>query len=273
MPNYDFDVLVHGKSVTKYVHEGHVYIEGRKGSEFTILVRNRTGSRVLAVITVDGLSIMDGKPGSIEGTGYVLDPFETLKIPGWRLNNDDVAKFVFGKKGKSYASKKGTPADVGVIGCAIFEEEGPTISITSWPGVTVVPCSYDVNVRGTGSPPASHVYYTSTTSDVTCDCATINNVTTSSCTIPSQSKVEEKTAGEVQPVQNLGTEFGERARCASTEVTFDRKSSPAETFVVHYDDRAGLKARGIDLDRKVRVANPFPKDEQKGCEPPAGWRG
>ena len=74
-------------------------------------------------------------------------------------------------------------------------------------------------------------------------------------------------------MQNIGTEFGERSEHAVTEVTFNRKERPTEVFAIHYDDRAGLKARGINVDRKVHVANPFPKDSETGCEPPANWRG
>ena len=36
---------------------------------------------------------------------------------------------------------------------------------------------------------------------------------------------------------------------------------------------ANASLLGIDLSRKVHVANPFPKDAEKGCQPPADWNG
>jgi hypothetical protein len=296
MPRYEFDVLIHGKSVTKYVHEGRVYIEGRANSNFTILIRNNTGDRALAVITVDGLSIMDGKKGTQDGTGYVLNPHETLKIPGWRLDDDAVASFKFGGKDNSYAASKGDARNVGVIGCAVFEEDRPAWWITS--SNLVVPCSCPSTQKprgsSTGDPlPDSDVTvtcsdaspFTETSDEVLYSC---NAVTYDSNVAPGTYRAgsykappsggEQKTSGNIlrsrrPQVQNIGTEFGKRTAHAVAEVTFNRKDRPTEVFAIHYDDRAGLKARGINLDRKVHVANPFPKDSETGCEPPASWRG
>ena len=295
MPTYEFDVLVHGKSVVKYAHEGRVYIEGRPKTDFTLLVRNNSGSRVLAVMTVDGLSVMDGKKGSLDGNGYVINPWQTIKIPGWRLDNDDVAKFTFGSIGKSYAAKKGEKRDVGVIGCAIFEEDRPayllypssvtrtvitdlgsTKSIGPLRSRGITECSDGEEFTSGGAT----CYYSNAVNgvDSSCDWHAENASYTYSDAPgtfhPESSRRggEEKTSGRVQ-VQNIGTEFGERTAHAVTEVTFNRKDRPAEVFSIHYDDKRGLKAKGIDVERKVHVANPFPKDAEGGCEPPHGWRG
>lgn len=287
MPNYEFDVLIHGKSTTKYAHEGRYYLEGRPNTEFTLLVRNNTPTRVLTVITVDGLSVMDGKKGSLDGNGYVVDPFQTLKIPGWRLDDDDVAKFIFAGKGKSYAAKKGNSRNVGVIGCAIFNEDASLTSFTvicdsnhgsilrggvithtgdSIPGWCTttsgeVPCSYD--------DAGSSVYSVS-------DCSVEGEEPTSGSVYSSNVVgTPERTARRVSTkkmaTQNIGTGFGEKVSHGVTEVSFNKKDRPTEVFAIHYDDRKGLESRGIDLNRKVHVANPFPKDAEKGCQPPADW--
>jgi hypothetical protein len=119
----DLQVRVHGKAVREFQHDGKIYIEGRKGSEFTLRFRNKTGKRLLAVPSVDGLSVMDGENASFNSGGYILDPYEFMDVPGWRLDDESVAKFIFHKKGKSYAAKKGKPRNVGVIGVAAFLEK------------------------------------------------------------------------------------------------------------------------------------------------------
>jgi len=294
MPNYEFDVLIHGKSTTKYAHEGRYYIEGRPGSEFTLLVRNNTGSRILAVMTVDGLSIMDGKKGSLDGNGYVVNPYQTLKIPGWRLDDDDVAKFVFQGKGKSYAAKKGNTRNVGVIGCAIFQEDCPSYvsyPSTTWTTLTYTDSNFDrerssgeVNVDWVGG----DTTVTCDSRELTCDDSSGVNINYCSTTPASQqgsvssSNVLRSTGGSrsarrvksrKMSTQNIGTGFGKKASHEVTEVSFSRKDRPAEVFAIHYDDKKGLEARGINLSRKVHVANPFPKDAEKGCTPPADWQG
>jgi len=54
-PSFQLEVLVHGKPVRFYHHEGNDFIEGRKGSEFTLRVHNKSPRRVEAVISVEGI--------------------------------------------------------------------------------------------------------------------------------------------------------------------------------------------------------------------------
>ena len=77
--------------------------------------------------SVDGLDIMTGKTASKEGGGYVLTPALSPTdndIPGFRLNNSEVAAFHFGDRRDSYAAQLDKPANVGVI-AVIFYEERP----------------------------------------------------------------------------------------------------------------------------------------------------
>jgi hypothetical protein len=72
--------------------------------------------------------------------------------------------------------------------------------------------------------------------------------------------------------QTLGTTFGEATDFHTTTVQFQRGDLLA-MIVLYYDDRQGLKRRGIDVTRKLAAPNPFPADTPKGCAPPAGWNG
>jgi len=106
------------------------YVMGENGDRYLIEIRNHTGERLEAVATVDGLDVVDGRPGSLEKRGYVLRPFDTLQIDGFRQSTDTVAAFRFGSVRDSYASKKGKGRNVGVIGVAIFHERGSDLPWT-----------------------------------------------------------------------------------------------------------------------------------------------
>jgi hypothetical protein len=118
-----FEILVNGHPIKQYPHHGETFVEGRKGSEYTLRVTNNTCGRVEAVVTVDGLSVMNGKEGSFNIGGYLVPAYGHIDIPGWRLDNSSVAKFLFSEMDQAYASLMGKPSNIGVIGCAIFKEK------------------------------------------------------------------------------------------------------------------------------------------------------
>ena len=130
MSDYEVDVLVNGKPIKQFRHKGTRFIEGRKGSDFEIRFKNNTWRRVEVVASVDGLSVINGKPCGTDSEGYLVPARESVTIPGWRLNNDAVAKFVFNDKSRSYSTQMGHgKQNAGVIGFMVFEEEYSTITI------------------------------------------------------------------------------------------------------------------------------------------------
>jgi hypothetical protein len=100
------------------------YVVGEEGHRYSILMTNRTGRRFEAVATVDGLDVISGRRGSYENRGYVLDPWATLEVDGFRQSEDEVAAFRFSKVDESYAAQRGQARNVGVIGVAFFAERG-----------------------------------------------------------------------------------------------------------------------------------------------------
>jgi hypothetical protein len=107
---------------------GRSYVMGEYGQRYLIQIQNQTGNRVEVLATVDGLDVIDGRPGSYQKNGYVVAPFATIQIDGFRRSSDTVAAFRFGTVSESYAEKKGEGRNVGVIGVAFFDEAGST-----WP--------------------------------------------------------------------------------------------------------------------------------------------
>lgn len=107
------------------VHVGdRTFVIGQAGQRYSIVLTNNTGHRFEAVTTVDGLDVVNGKPGSFDHRGYVLLPFATLEIEGFRQSTNAVAAFRFASVADSYAAQTGSARNVGVIGVALFTERG-----------------------------------------------------------------------------------------------------------------------------------------------------
>lgn len=104
------------------------YVIGEAGERYSIQITNHTRHRFETVATVDGLDVMNGRAGTLANRGYVLMPFATLTIDGFRQSHDAVAAFRFSKVSDSYAAQTGTARNVGVIGVAFFTERGDTIN-------------------------------------------------------------------------------------------------------------------------------------------------
>jgi hypothetical protein len=100
------------------------YVVGQAGARYSIVLTNLTGHRIEAVATVDGLDVINGKIGSLHNRGYILMPYATVEIDGFRRSADQVAAFRFGAVGDSYAAKTGSDRNVGVIGVALFNQRG-----------------------------------------------------------------------------------------------------------------------------------------------------
>jgi hypothetical protein len=117
-----------GSALPTFSAGGRSYVMGNDGARYAIRIQNQTGARFEAVATVDGLDVIDGQPGSFEKRGYLVAPWSTVEIDGFRRSDDVVAAFRFGRVRDSYAAKRGNDRNVGVIGVAIFQERG-----SSWP--------------------------------------------------------------------------------------------------------------------------------------------
>jgi hypothetical protein len=104
---------------------GRRLVAGKKSSDYSIVIKNRSLSALEVVTSVDGLDVMDGKSASFSKRGYVIEAGETLEINGFRTSTDSVAAFQFSGVAGSYANlKHGDTRNVGVIGLAVFTKKG-----------------------------------------------------------------------------------------------------------------------------------------------------
>ncbi len=104
------------------------YFAAERGENYALRIRNRTGRRVGVLIAVDGLNVLHGERSRL-GRGepmYVLDPWESAVIQGWRTSLEHVRQFVFVDEQRSYASRTGQAnGDMGWIRLLAFEEDRP----------------------------------------------------------------------------------------------------------------------------------------------------
>jgi hypothetical protein len=124
---YDVQVIREGgDTLPTYAHKDRFYVQGNAGESYVIRVTNPTPNRVEAIVTVDGLDVIDGEPGDLRKRGYVVPPYGDVRIEGFRTSHQDVATFRFSSVNDSYAGQKGKARNVGVIAVAIFEEQRET---------------------------------------------------------------------------------------------------------------------------------------------------
>lgn len=114
-----------GRFFPGFVADGRSFAVGESGHRYTIVLHNNTSFSLEAVVSVDGLDVLDGTAAAFTKRGYVLDPRAELEIDGFRQSMDAVAAFRFGSVRGSYAGQKtGDTRNVGVIGVALFNQMG-----------------------------------------------------------------------------------------------------------------------------------------------------
>ena len=111
------------------------YLEARRGSAYEVHLQNRTRGRVGVVLVVDGLNVISGQrepdtPRLRPGRMYVLAPWETTTVRGWRTSLRDVRRFTFVEEERSYASRSGKAnGKMGWIEARVYREKLPEPSI------------------------------------------------------------------------------------------------------------------------------------------------
>ncbi len=112
-----------GVTLNQYPAHGERWIEGVPGQRYAIRLQNRTGERMLVVLSVDGINAVSGQRADPGQAGYVLEPWQSTDVTGWRKSLSEVAAFEFASLPDSYAARTGRPDDVGVMGIAVFREK------------------------------------------------------------------------------------------------------------------------------------------------------
>jgi len=225
-----------GRSAPVYAHQGRLYVAGAPGERYAVRIANRTGARILAAVSVDGVNAVTGETAAPDQTGYVLAAQQSFDVAGWRKSTTEVAAFTFTRLADSYAARTGRPDHVGVIGVAVFREWSP-------PRPAVMPHPRPL-ARADGAARESQ------------------SAGADPADAPAASAPAETAGGERPPRrrEQIGTGHGERERSDVAYTQFRRATSaPAETIAIYYDTRANLVARGIiPGTAPVSAPDPFP---------------
>jgi len=130
----DVRVLVDGMPAPLFLRPGtwdRDYFQAFRGKNYSLQVTNNSGERVAVLISVDGLNVVSGQASNLsnhEGM-YVLNPWSTATISGWRISLNEVRRFVFVDEEHSYASRTDQAnGDMGWIRVLSFREQPQRIT-------------------------------------------------------------------------------------------------------------------------------------------------
>ncbi len=240
-----------GNLLDTYQHRGRFYVEGNSGSRYSIRITNPTNLRVEAVVSVDGLDVIDGETGNFNSKrGYIVPAHGSLVIDGFRVSTQSVAAFRFSSVSSSYAGLKGKARNVGVVGVAIFaERERPQI-ITAAPRPHYRPEHWRQNKRGSAAPAEAEAPAMDFDSDDAVGSSSTGSVSRSGKVYerPARRRVAKK-----EERSGLGTAFGEHRHSAVSFTQFQRASqhTPTSFAELRYNSGPGLQALGIRLRRTL----------------------
>ncbi len=283
MHNVSMHVQVNGRACKEYTHKGMSFIEARTGTNYTVKIKNDNPYRVMAVLSVDGLDVVTGKPAEETNTGYIIDAYSSLDVKGYRISDDNSASFIFTSKGKSYVQQaKSNATNAGVIGLRTYKEKVPYYSgwildsgvpytILGNNTINTIPCTYTVgNTTVTGTTTAAN------------NCSNYFNTTLASNTSLNASSgilrsmnVSSDTSTPLSHKQfDTGTGWGSKLEDKVTRVSFEKGDMLVE-MSVYYASKEALVEMGVDLQNTPKIAKEpiMPKAFGNYCTPPKGWNG
>lgn len=237
-----------GATLPTYSRDGKVFIAGTPGHRYRVRIVNRIGERVLAVLSVDGVNAVTGQTASPDQSGYVLDPYQSTDVAGWRKSTDEVAQFNFTALSGSYAAKTGRPDNVGVIGIAVFREKPLDLP---WREGKIASAPL-ADRYAPPAPPAQPASPKPAPASVPPGTAEAETSAAAKSAVPvgtqarAESSADASSARLRKPEESLGTGHGARETSHVTWTQFARASSqPDEVVSVWYDSYNNLVARGV----------------------------
>lgn len=271
---YELSLVINGSPLTEYLHNGNVFVEGRTNSNYELRVRNNSPERIMAILSVDGLGVIDGKVAGADSPGYVIEPWQTLSVPGWKVDGATAAKFQFGSASGSYSNRSGRgKKNVGVIGMMVFRPKyqppinwNTTYTFAATPNQPWMP-------TWNSSSPTTTLLGGSLANDVS---KSATRSVASNMAAPTGASVNNATLAVSS--QNLGTEFGDATNFQTVSTTFEKRDPayPDALIAIYYDDANGLEARGILLPYRNSAPQAFPTYTSSNttsnfAPPPPGW--
>ena len=279
MDPVNVEIISDGKHLIKHTKNGKNYFEVPESGDYIIRIRNNTFWREEIVVSVDGLSVMDGEEASFNTRGFVVPGCSYIDIIGWHRTDDDVASFTFDKKKASYSAQIGKGTDnVGVIGVAVFEDR-----VLSYWNPQCLPYWISPDIPYWDPPYLSIGEYFSYGDDGSRFTCTTNSHQTLAKEVvhcenadATHNINEANLTNEVDSLTdaqyNIGTGYGKEEPMKVTRIAFERASlTPNFVTSYRYASRPTLVKWGV-ITEKPTQPNPFPGNKV-ACKAPPGWKG
>ena len=254
-PLVDIDIVDRdtGEWLPEYRHRGRDWVPGVPGHRYSVRMTNTTGERVLVVLSVDGVNAISGATAAGNQTGYVLGPWQSTEITGWRKSWQDVAQFYFTDLPDSYAARTGRPDNVGVVGVAVFRERAQP-----QPYYEPAPIS-----RGDDREYDRDNRYRDQAGRAESKSAPAGAPQASRRAAESAASDSASAYGNAAPAQSIGTGHGAREWSPVSRTDFVRASrTPAQVLQLRYDDIDNLVAMGV-------MPRPYRNDGHRRGQPQA----
>jgi hypothetical protein len=254
----DVSVQVQGHSAPLFLTgdaRDRFYFQAFKGRNYALSIHNRSGERVGVLIAVDGLNVVNGERSGLSAGEpmYVLGPWESAVIRGWRTSLSEVRQFVFVDEERSYAERTGQAnGDMGWIRVLSFRENRPL----AWGGVRKFYDGQGGDERGQAQP-TPEAGEPMARKSAERDNATRSEVGAKDQLAPSA------------PENFPGTGWGERRGDPVRRVQFNPMLQATDHLVLRYEYESGLRALGIFPDRRYRLRER--ESGQMGFAQPPRW--
>ena len=267
----DVQVRVDGQASPLYFAPGRAdrrYLQAFAGRNYSLVLRNNTGRRVAALIAVDGLNVVSGEISRLRANEqmYVLAPWQTMTIRGWRTNLHEVRRFVFVDERRSYAERTGQAnSDMGWIRVLAFREQ----QLLTWGRTKSQYRDGGPSAQGPQESPEARA--PQSTEELT-PAPTKNTAPQSGgkAVVPeSQGDMARGEAGEGGSFP--GTGWGDRRQDPVRRVEFNPEKHATDHLMFRYEYASGLRALGI-----VPVTGPWrtrlgERDGDLGFAKPPKW--
>lgn len=222
-----------GQPLPVWRRHGRLFVAGEPGARYSLRVTNHTDGRILVVMSVDGVNILTGETAGYDQRGYVFEPHESYDLTGWRKSTTEVAAFSFAPLSQSYAARTGRPADVGVIGIAVFRERPPIQPLYAEPQALPAPPSTWRRAAPLAAPAPPPLV-------VPAPAGAVGEVAVTG------SRLARRDFGFASPDEKLGTAHGPREWSVSQVVSFVRATLyPQFVQQIQYDTFDNLLASGV----------------------------
>ena len=239
-----------GETLVPIYFKGEWWIAGRPGARYGVTILSRTTQRTLNVVSVDGVNAISGDTAAWSQTGYVLAGYQRAQIDGWRKDTNRIAAFEFTALPDSYAARTGRPANVGVIGVAMFTERRP-------------------------SPIARREVAPAEAQRASPEPASSASPATDGAPAPAPLQKAQRFGDALADRSRIGTGHGEIENSSISFVSFQRaQSTPNEIVTIHYDRAENLIAMGILPPPYTppvatnTTPDPFPNSNRFVADPP-----